>query len=316
MKLYQLCTLIGLLSPPCIASCIVDPNSTKDLFHIVTSQDLIPLVKHNGRLQLATLVDGAHKGDSPLFYFQKPAEGPKNIYDLVLADEDLAKPQFVAKTNDGSLILSDASTGPWSQNVDGVHILTSIFTVDCHGNIGVANGSMNLSLTAGSSASENDLIVFNFNTDTLHHALRTRSSRMLTKRDEAYRCPSGFCAMTKRDARPISWNGCGSAPWQFKFVPDFDFSDCCDQHDICYDDCNSPSVSYCNNNFHDCMMGKCDQKYPKPLTPVKAGLRAACKELARVYTDVVSGPYGAKYFTEYGMERCTCYPHPDPCPKT
>jgi hypothetical protein len=307
MKFHQLCALAALLSSPVIAdSCMIDPNSSDNAFHLVTDTGKTPILKVDGRLQLAVPKDttGAVEGLA-VFYFQKPAGALGDVYDLVLETDDPAKPQFVAQAKDGSLVLSDTSTGPSPQNVNGIEIVTTIFTVDCKGNVGVTNGGKSSLLTAPSASNKN-LVVFNYNLDAFNNAKDTSPVTNMNV-FEAYRCPAGQCGLPKAGRRGTWSNGCGSELLKH-VVPDLVFGQCCNAHDICYDSCLSPSVSYCNNVFDHCMVQTCNGLYGNSWSPRQRVLRALCNGAAYIYFTFVSGPYGASYFNEYTKERCVCRP--------
>lgn len=62
---------------------------------------------------------------------------------------------------------------------------------------------------------------------------------------------------------PSGLKTCGSGKNE-PFVPDnplfYPFSDCCQNHDDCYDDCkNGPSKEQCDTSFYTCMKHKCSR---------------------------------------------------------
>ncbi|SMR63261.1 unnamed protein product [Zymoseptoria tritici ST99CH_3D1] len=309
MGFQQLWALTVLLVLNFTAGCDVNPDSSMDTFHLV-DPDMHPLVRIGNQLQLSSNNLG-QEDDAPIFYFQRPASAPQGAYDLILAEHDETPPHWVARTEEGNLVLTDASTGPSGQVVNGQNLVTSVFTIDCDGAVSVIREGKHAALTARNGASvERALTAFNYGDEAFKRRATEFASlglmldaRSLTKRD-AYRCPPGSCAKTKPGARPASSNGCGPEKY-YHLVPEFSFTDCCDAHDKCYDSCASPSASYCNNQFHDCMMGKCDQKYHG----FSIGIRAGCKRTAQVYTNAVQGHWADVLFTKYGNERCLCKPY-------
>ncbi|KAK4616156.1 hypothetical protein CLAFUW4_10057 [Fulvia fulva] len=68
---------------------------------------------------------------------------PASLYDLVVTGREL---QYVAKAANGKLKLTSTSTGPTAHNVNGRELVTTIFTVDCHGQIGIVNEGILYSL--------------------------------------------------------------------------------------------------------------------------------------------------------------------------
>ncbi|SMR45717.1 unnamed protein product [Zymoseptoria tritici ST99CH_1E4] len=306
MKFLEVLALTVLLSSPATASCVVDPDSKESIFHLV-NKDLVPFVKRDNNLEQAEDKTGlpATKEDVPVFHFQKAQNAPQGVYDLILADDDAAKSQFVGRADDGSLVLTSASTGPSGQRVDGKNVATSIFTVDCKGNVGFSQESKTSSLTARSASSIGAMIAFNYDPQFMDDRLEKEASRrLLTKRDEAYRCPPGQGGHVKPGARDPTINGCGSEKYHH-YVPEFNFGPCCDQHDFCFDDCGAPSLSSCNNTFGMCMEYACDSRYS---SGIKKLLRAPCRGAARIYLDYVSGSVGVYYFNKYTQERCYCSP--------
>lgn len=80
-----------------------------------------------------------------------------------------------------------------------------------------------------------------------------------------------------RYSDPLGLRTCGSG-WNEKLVPDnplgYTFTDCCEKHDECYDDCDArPSQMSCDDGFLDCMMKEC-RKWGEPVL---------CSALAKKY---------------------------------
>jgi RHS repeat-associated protein len=75
--------------------------------------------------------------------------------------------------------------------------------------------------------------------------------------------------------------GCGSGPSQ-PWVPNnplgYPFLDCCNEHDRCYDDCETkPSRAQCDNTFCSCLASKC--------VGYARGQKRQCESLARTYCE-------------------------------
>jgi hypothetical protein len=132
------------------------------------------------------------------------------------------------------------------------------------------------------------------------------------------RCPSkpfGLESFVKPGARPASFNGCGAENGMK--VPDYRFTECCDNHDLCYgqecffifydgpnadqvfaDDC-SMTWSQCNDNFRGCMHNQCNQNEP-------TWSEWGCNNLADAYADMVGTRLGAWSFSNSNADRCAC----------
>lgn len=117
--------------------------------------------------------------------------------------------------------------------------------------------------------------------------------------DRCPNVPTGLLAYVRTDARPVQVNGCGSTGIS-TLVPNLIFKDCCDSHDMCYDDC-SQEWKPCNENFKACNNDKCNAKY-------SAGslLRWGCDNVADFYAWSVSGSTGTKAFYGSTSDRCAC----------
>ncbi|KAF2771678.1 hypothetical protein EJ03DRAFT_21840, partial [Teratosphaeria nubilosa] len=312
------------------APCQIDASSTKTRFRIL-GPGYIPLVVNaEGQLQPLhaphfapdrpeqVLENREHFGKGPNFFFHKTPDAPAGIFDLILTGEKL---QYVAKAADGQLVLTPASTGTTAQEVDGRTIVTSIFTVDCDGRIGVIHeGSLfswtisadgqSTSFVPGTHYPNGSMLAFDFDRLGIyqhHHELRS-----LQKRD-TLRCPNGLHGAKKAGARPVSANGCGSRS-NHKRIPELWFHACCNDHDICYDTCAQQSCDHCNDVFFTCMKRQCEKQRSE------AG-GATCYLAAGVYYEAVKGDSGCPYFAKYTGERCNCigpsqvcYWHPELCP--
>ena len=230
---------------------------------------------------------------------------PVGLYDLVVTGHGL---QYVAKAADGALVLTSASTGSTAQIVDGREIVTSIFTIDCDGRIGVMNDgihySWNISPDDGSiafspGAHSMDITIIALDLDKVGSSMSHLELRDLDKRSDTKRCPNGQHAVDKPGIGPPTANGCGSVK-NHKHIPELGFHNCCNAHDICYDTCAEQSCDHCNDAFFTCMKNVC-----KNLIPLKG---IPCFAAAVIYHAAVEGSYGCPFFARYGRDRCNCVP--------
>lgn len=55
-------------------------------------------------------------------------------------------------------------------------------------------------------------------------------------------------------------NGCGSynITLDFEAIGAPEFTQCCNVHDVCYEECGNTQVG-CDNSFQGCLMGQCDK---------------------------------------------------------
>lgn len=164
--------------------------------------------------------------------------------------------------NAGEVIFTTTST---NGKTVGRHS-TTIFGVTCKGYLTVQLGSTTYDWRGADDATKlyaagsfNDTIVL------LPKAARTAlgstpSRRSYATGGRAPRCnnaPAQVIAALKASARGNDPNGCGPANGIGKYIPNWNFKGCCDNHDNCYDDC-SQTFETCNDVFHGCMRGKCD----------------------------------------------------------
>ncbi|KAK4204579.1 hypothetical protein QBC40DRAFT_216824 [Triangularia verruculosa] len=134
---------------------------------------------------------------------------------------------------------------------------------------------------------------------SLRRSLQSREVALLP------RCPFGPDAIPvpKPGRRPESPNGCGAADAAVDLVPDFNWGECCNQHDNCFDNCDK-SFWQCNTEFRTCMRDQCWKdatvrwhdvwKFP------------ACADLAGFYFTAVSSPIGWMVFNSANSDRCDC----------
>ncbi|KAK4663961.1 uncharacterized protein QC763_501310 [Podospora pseudopauciseta] len=134
---------------------------------------------------------------------------------------------------------------------------------------------------------------------SLRRSLQSREFALLP------RCPYGPDAIPvpKPGRRPESPNGCGAADAAVDLVPDFNWGECCNDHDDCFDNCEK-SFWQCNTEFRTCMRNQCWKdatvrwhdvwKFP------------ACADLAGFYFTAVSSPIGWMAFNSANSDRCEC----------
>ncbi|PIA94268.1 hypothetical protein CB0940_08218 [Cercospora beticola] len=279
------------------APCMMDPTSNEQ-FNIVDS-GFVPLVSRTrvGIVPLPTPTSEAQAkamgpaDDLPLqaFSFSKPANAPNGVYDIVLAG---STPQYLAKTSQGTLVLTPSSTGPTEQRRNNQNIITSIFGLDCKGRITVKQGSTsyiweiingNVRFTPGTSERK-------MSTYPLKRAAAAKKARKVRRNKYTEgvfpRCPNSPPALVARG---------------FDWVPDFSFGSCCDGHDICFDNCEEGTFEQCNRDFGDCMrsQGCAHLDHWYSYLPY-----LACRTAADFYEWSVSLPPGKKAFKEANEDRC------------
>lgn len=112
-------------------------------------------------------------------------------------------------------------------------------------------------------------------------------------------CPIGYTHPTP------TFNGCGSetkngfklAMQSFqKKITIFDFTKCCNAHDICYGTCGSDK-NICESHFKSCMKGVCD--------PISWTKRQLCKAKAFGYYHAVD-KLGHTAFDKAQENNCKC----------
>nr|XP_036575554.1 uncharacterized protein CTRU02_14473 [Colletotrichum truncatum]KAF6782143.1 hypothetical protein CTRU02_14473 [Colletotrichum truncatum] len=98
-------------------------------------------------------------------------------------------------------------------------------------------------------------------------------------------------ATSKSPPVPLTSNGCGPEGIGGWLVPDGDFTDACNFHDVCW---------CCNTDFYYRMVDICNARYP-------AGKdRSKCISRAGIYHSAVSSNYGAGVFTDTINQYCDC----------
>ncbi len=128
-----------------------------------------------------------------------------------------------------------------------------------------------------------------------------------------------FCGLNRADCHPpMVWqqsptgivppvDGC-SAPRMLPGAPndpgwflDVNFTDVCNQHDLCYSDCNT-SKQDCDENFRVALLGYCQQRYPTNWLQ-----RNRCNTWARAYFQGVDWGGNEPYNNRQNLNcHCAC----------
>lgn len=246
----------------------------------------------------------------PTYYFEKPANAPAGLYDIVLAGSN--PKQYIAMGTNGDMQFTSGSTNGVVRN----RLITTVFGVDCKGFLTVAQGKTSYTWvgtdsgsTANPGASNNGMVLL---PKAMKNPIPARPSSRSPKQQEKRtwaedgldpRCwgaPSNVIAAVKPGARPQQANGCGSGATA-SFIPNWNFGDCCNAHDFCYDDCGR-TWEGCNFDFLGCMYSKCwdvADSWTFWLAP-------ACFGMADLYAGVVSSVAGAIAFRGSNSDRCHC----------
>ena len=208
--------------------CRVNP-SDRIPFELLDTNSGLPLINNNGLAELPTVV--MEDSEIQLLSFKEVTGAPSGLFDMVFGqDKYLAifesrKVGFVSASTNGQTY---AGTGP-------DRYITTVFSLTCEGRI-----------TAGIVDGET------FELEVVNNQWRVRVLTPFTKRafyppsgifvslqppavpPEMWRCPSNQKAMFKVPRVEPSTNGCGTVTGIGSFVPDLDFTKCCDGHDTCF----------------------------------------------------------------------------------
>lgn len=265
--------------------------------------------------------------DSPFTFVQAP-NAPRGIFDLVYADAE-GKVSFLAALESGRVIFTEESSKGQAfadlRGTDGQRFITSLFTYSCDGKLsmGIIGG-----LEYEFSLVENALYARPTNTNSVPGTSRkallykapdnlppipttesTLDKRQYSTGGMAPRCPNtprGLKAIVNPKAtRKPEVNGCGpnnGVDW----VPDFNFGQCCNEHDLCFDNCDR-AFEPCNLDFWDCNLRQCDRDFERVwYKPWNYPLYRGCATLASVYFVAVSLPSGADVFDKATADLCIC----------
>ena len=123
-----------------------------------------------------------------------------------------------------------------------------------------------------------------------------------------YKCKNGEKPIPRKGHVPSS-NGCGSfgLTLNTKALPEM--TKCCDQHDFCYDTCNSDREK-CDNDFKHCLSTICERLKPGLTEKLYKG----CKDTADM---IYTGTYalGCSPFLSAQENACDCSINGDKSPK-
>ncbi|KAK3911721.1 Group XIIA secretory phospholipase A2 [Frankliniella fusca] len=110
-------------------------------------------------------------------------------------------------------------------------------------------------------------------------------------------CPNGMKPTANKYHKPSS-NGCGPIPTDA--LPASEMTECCNQHDICYDTCNSGKEK-CDFDMRRCLYKICDSHSQS----VGAALTKVCKTVAKT---LFSGTMtlGCKSYLDAQKNACYC----------
>jgi hypothetical protein len=144
---------------------------------------------------------------------------------------------YLAREGYGNIYLvSKSSNGQTPRLIDGEMVITTIWGVSCDGQVTVGvtgtsyvwqpKGKYTVAQPGDPSAAPPFLLL-----------PKTNTTKRNAYQDGDYpRCilqPRPLTADVRPGARPAQFNGCGSASTA-AYVPNLDFGNCCDHHDLCY----------------------------------------------------------------------------------
>lgn len=211
----------------------------------------------------------------PTYTFVMPDGAATGLYDIMLVGSNL----YLALSSDGSIIFTDSSTRGFVQP-NGQTVITTVFGVSCKGYMTVSDGTTEYiwkasadgytSATPGTRV-DSDPGILLLPTAALGGD-STAQKRSIGQKRAAPRCadyngkfttgaqprcpnyPSKILSNVRSGVRGPQSNGCGPANG-FDFVPDWTFTQCCNRHDLCFDDPECGLFETCNRDFHSCMRG-------------------------------------------------------------
>ncbi|XP_063244175.1 group XIIA secretory phospholipase A2 [Bacillus rossius redtenbacheri] len=121
--------------------------------------------------------------------------------------------------------------------------------------------------------------------------------------DCKFKCPGDVKPVKNKFHTPSS-NGCGSLGVEIsnEYLPVGDMTSCCDEHDLCYDTCNS-GKELCDYEFKSCLYKICD-KYGKS---VGNSAVTTCKTATKLLF-VGTLALGCKSYLDSQQQACYCKP--------
>jgi hypothetical protein len=283
----------------------------------------------------------------PEFGFAETDSGPSGYYDLVAVVDGASV--YVA-LEPATMEVHTSTSSSNGQQPDQNGFVTSIFSFSCDGRIVIGDASgtvytwqvgsdgVNTVMVEGTPSTDEQILLiltdmpvgYDPNYTAYDNSLTRRHSRYgsmpdLQRRESPYTdgsqprvpySPANLVSKPFPNARPMQFNGCGSGSTS-AWIPQLNFGTCCDNHDYCYDNCQSGQVELCNNQycspgewercnsaFYDCMHNTACPQYSWFWHPVD---RAECEAEALFYVGVVMTSLGAKAFQEATSDRCAPY---------
>ncbi|KAH8901662.1 hypothetical protein GQ53DRAFT_790105 [Thozetella sp. PMI_491] len=281
--------------PSSYANCVFDPASGAP-FELLDPNGLSIINKDGKAVEQS---DPTAPVDP--FTFSHPAGAPSGVYDVVLTSG--GKQLFLAVFKSGAVGFVESSSNGQTYVGSGDQYVTSIWSVECDSltTAGIIGG-----------------IRFQFVVKTTGEIVATASAAARKTRDipvpEGFyimpqatptapgsKCPSPEQhATTKNPPVPVTSNGCGPEGFWGYFVPNFEFVDACNFHDVCWADC-SETFTGCNTEFLNRMTQTCDANHD-----AGSVLHGTCIKIANFYYSKVSGDYAAGHYTETIQEYCDC----------
>eukprot|EP01120_Amphizonella_sp_Union-15-10_P008298 TRINITY_DN2966_c0_g1_i1.p1 TRINITY_DN2966_c0_g1~~TRINITY_DN2966_c0_g1_i1.p1 ORF type:complete len:147 (-),score=11.30 TRINITY_DN2966_c0_g1_i1:6-446(-) len=113
----------------------------------------------------------------------------------------------------------------------------------------------------------------------------------------SFTCPSGHKLIPKPNHKP-SFNGCGITGMLVK--SDFDFTNCCNEHDLCYDTClPDRDKEACDSEFLECMNKVCRS------SKLSQEVEKQCLGNAKLFF-IGTTSFGCNSFMESRKMACLC----------
>ncbi|KAK0643373.1 hypothetical protein B0T16DRAFT_447339 [Cercophora newfieldiana] len=326
--------------------CLVTPG-LQARFSVI-NENFIPMVSRTNSIgPLLQPTEAPAPGDpildpvnykAPSFYL-KPVTGNTNVFDLVYGDSG----QFVAMTNNGRVVLVNASTGP---SMSGGRV-TSIFNIDCRGAMSIKFGGADYIWStngASSSIQKGTSTTFNMKAvpvtpPEIHAALLDKRAteeltaklfaqaklqgreislkprvRLVNADSRAPQCkadPPGLVSRTKAGYKLNQGNFCDDLDDWWGISP-FSFDGSCAAQSLCYDQCQNFSFTGCNAIFGSLMLLSCASEFDSWWEVVQA---IACAAQAAYFTGLAATDTGRRlyYKAQDSMCFCFCSNPPDTC---
>ncbi|KAM0812041.1 hypothetical protein AB5N19_14358 [Seiridium cardinale] len=334
-------------------SCVIDSSNLGQPFRIGTNNSVL-LIPKNGRIGLLEDADfpGTDEANNeaffnnlPTFTFNATADGPAGYYDLATTIKGTMV--YVALDPTTLEVHTSRTSSNGQFNASG-GLITSIFSFSCDGRVLISDehtdyawrlGSdgVNTVMTVGTPADTHRFLIvsetnpvaaskaegtFDRRSPSLRHphfaAISSLDRRISPYTDGAVPrvpdSPPDLVSKPRPGARAMRSNGCGSGSTS-SWIPQLDFGTCCDNHDFCYDNCQSGTVEECHNEycspgefercndkFYDCMHDTACSQYSWE-HPVQ---RSTCILEAKFYHFAVSH-FGSGPFKSATSDRCGVY---------